>query len=197
MEEAARILEGPGYFECERLHARISKDLCIKRQVKNKTSNIFGNLHPDCIKCEQGRGNIKNMSDTKRKHTKRQKPDVPEPEGQNTLLCKCGEVAVAPHNGPTYCSECWGKILSEGKRRKRTGDRGRTNRRGTTCDGVKEMIVYPDTHFNIDLTAYPEIQGTLQKEAEREFRSPEQQILYVLHQWKRIFVDKKYEEQSV
>ncbi|MFH2011700.1 MAG: hypothetical protein ABIJ37_03195 [Pseudomonadota bacterium] len=58
MDNIDQILNGQGYFDCERNHARVSKEVCIKRQKKNKTPGTYGYLYPDCIKCEQGRENM-------------------------------------------------------------------------------------------------------------------------------------------
>jgi hypothetical protein len=63
-EAAEHILQGPEYFDCERLRARMSVSCCIARQKKAQYLKPFY-VHPGnqplghCNDCPQGRENMK------------------------------------------------------------------------------------------------------------------------------------------
>ena len=58
------LLNQPGYFRCERLHAIIQERICVERQEQHGTiwhpgSFRYGrkhyNFYPTCVRCPVGR----------------------------------------------------------------------------------------------------------------------------------------------
>lgn len=218
IDKIESMLNGHGYFRCERNHARISKEICVKRQRENKVAKMYGYRYPDCMKCEQGEENMKGFESGGVEERKRGRVDG---RGKEAMpLCKCGQEAVLPHNArvPQWCSKCWGdrQRKPRGKYKKRAGreteettnsfldklgEKYRNNPEGAKDNSrlksavekeLKDIRVWQvsvEDKIIVDFGGYPELLKDVKAEANREVRSTEQQIIYLLKRWKRVFVD--------
>jgi hypothetical protein len=211
MDEAVRTLHAPGDFLCGRYHTRMSVSACVERQKKSAShaGKIYAStrgIEPGmgCVKCKQGERNMKGLENRRVEERKSGRVDG---TGKEVMpLCKCGQEAALPHNArvPKWCSKCWGERQRKprGKYKKRAGreteettnsflDKLGEKHRGKIKPTV-EPVVEKERIISVDLSGYPGLLEAIEKTAHEEVRTTEEQIIYTLKQWKRVFVDKEY-----
>ena len=96
---AEEVLAGPEYFDCERLHARMRKAVCIKRQVDGFRITAGDYVPEACKACGQGR-RIREEAGM----------------GEKKMCARCEEAErLVMKNGRVsrYCRKCLGLVRKE------------------------------------------------------------------------------------
>jgi len=96
---AEEVLAGPEYFDCERLHARMRKAVCIKRQVDGFRITAGDYVPEACKACGQGR-RIREEAGM----------------GEKKMCARCEEAErLVMKNGRVsrYCRKCLGIVRKE------------------------------------------------------------------------------------
>jgi hypothetical protein len=145
------ILNGPDYFECERMHVRMKKENCVRRQGHKGLYAIGESRHLECQNCEQGerikaevgssgpQGLVKTLKhlDSRLHGNDGKVKEVMTMESTATApMCKdCGErpvVTIKKSGKPMAhgrCSVCQGKAISRAFKKKGYNRKKETEKR--------------------------------------------------------------------
>jgi len=176
MNDIETFIDSIDYFDCERYHARISREACIERQSKTgrqrSVSSTFTQL--GCENCEQGREIMSEQG--KEMEIKAEKTETLA--SKVCSHCKEGKpieefhINRASKTGYDYfCKAC--KKIRDKERRARKDAPQETK--------AVPAVAPPENTIKIDLQEYPAIFDSLKREAKDEFRTIDQQVLYILN----------------
>jgi len=191
--EKGDVTHDSGYFNCEKLHAKIPKSTCFARQFALfRGSRSF--LFPECGSCSQGKVIAKEHQNVLGgEKGKSIMPDQAksgnEASESKARLCKdCGEKPTISPRSP-YCSSCMQKRAVGARALKKTAPgknkgpqarkkRGEPGERASPK--VKEEPKAGINAIRVDFGGHPEVLGATVKLAEEEMRPLDVQIIYML-----------------
>ena len=153
-----KAMGGIDYINCDKMHARIPRATCIARQKANLRS-IENPKYFECVICEQGKKNIM----------------------KNIKLCKDCGLKPPISEKSLYCASCMAKRANEAKRAKKEAEN--TISKGgitQTLKKVNELSEIKSTRFTIEFGEHAEVLKEIEKLADAELRSVENQIIYIL-----------------
>lgn len=220
-DRIGELLNGPGYFYCEKEHCTLRFEICLARQKLNQERSAF--MPVSFVSCDGCRQGIKNQlleiegarvkNPTKGRGERdlacefydecldlaakeewegftctscelfsQGLEDMPaiEPKDKDMRLCReCGEKPTIQPSSP-LCASCIGK--QAWKDRSKNKGSGETKKIKSTQD--KAQAEKPQQALNMALTIqfqkYPSILKEIEKLADSQIRTVEEQIIYVL-----------------
>lgn len=146
-------------MRCIRHQATIATRVCVARQA----SSAYPACHPDT--CEQGRTVMENTKVCNICH-------------QPKLLEEFGTDNSTPDGKMRYCKTCIHERQNERRRRQKFQQQHQAQQK----QPVKPPKSSDKNTLTLDFGDYPELRDTVTALAKKEFRTPEQQILYLLAQ---------------
>lgn len=183
--EAEDLLNSPDYFDCERFKTRLSKQVCVDRQL----------IHQECFDCEQGRAMAQNEAHrintrlkTKklrplsfgRRYTKKRRIVIMEEnEGTLCLVDECTEPAHMRGLCKSHYSK-WLKGKLPGVDPLPSKTTGKKNAKQPKEHKLAKKPVN-DSRLVLDIGLWPAIRESLEEAASINIRSIEHQaIAYIV-----------------
>ena len=188
MNDFSEILDGPGYFFCEKTNCKLRISVCIQRQEANKKKAIAETPFMVCEDCPQGMENVNplpkgdlKLSEEERKN--RQSPEaltLEKAEPQPNLCEDCGK---KPRMGSSpYCASCMGTRGNRAKAIKKAAKELKIEKKAKAQAGSETAARTANTALEIEFGKHVSILRDVERLAEHEIRSVECQVIYMLKQ---------------